>query len=305
MTMPESTETSRTANPPQGLTAEEVAHLRQWIGKTEQTSARISAPQVAALAATLDRPDSPDDAHVLPPLWHWLFFHAPVRQSELGVDGHPHRGVFLPPVSLPRRMWAGGRLQFRGTRPLRVGQNVIRRSVINSVDYKEGRSGGLVFVSLGHTIVDCTGEVILTEEQDIVYRGHPTSTAIGAASTRAPPESQWSREIHPDAALLFRYSALTFNGHRIHYDRSYASDVEGYPGLVVQGPLIATLIMELLHAQLPAARIENFSFRAVAPLFDTLPFLVCGYPQGNGRTITLWAQTLDGCLAMSAAADIV
>jgi 3-methylfumaryl-CoA hydratase len=289
----------------EGPTPEELAHLRQWIGKTEQTSERISAPQVAALAATLDRPDSPRDEDALPPLWHWLFFHAPVRQSDLGVDGHPRRGQFLPPISLPRRMWAGGRLQFRGTRPLQIGQDVVRHSVIKSVDYKEGRSGGLLFVSLGHTLVDGTGEVALTEEQDIVYRGHPTSAAIAGATARAPSDPQWSREIHPDASLLFRYSALTFNGHRIHYDRSYASEVEGYPGLVVQGPLIATLIMELLHAQLPAACIENFSFRAVAPLFDTLPFLVCGCPQGNGRTITLWAQTLDGCLAMSAAADVV
>jgi 3-methylfumaryl-CoA hydratase len=305
MRIPKSTETSGKAHPRSGLTPEDVAHLRQWIGKTERTSDRISGPQVAALAATVDRQESPNEGDVLPPLWHWLFFQTAARQSELGVDGHPRRGVFLPPVSLPRRMWAGGRLQFQGARPLRVGQDIVRHSIINSVDYKEGRGGGLVFVSMRHTILDCEGETALTDEQDIVYRGHPTSVAIGGATTRAPPDPHWTREIRPDASLLFRYSALTFNGHRIHYDRTYATDVEGYPGLVVQGPLIATLLVELLHAQVPAVRIERFSFRAVAPLFDTSPFLVCGCPQDDGRTITLWAQTLDGCLAMSAAADVV
>ena len=282
----------------------EIAHLRQWIGRTEQTSDRIARAQVAALGATLDRPQSPGEGDALPPLWHWLFFQPTARQSELGVDGHPRRGGFLPPVSLPRRMWAGGRLQFQSAHPLRVGQDVVRQSVITSVDYKEGRSGGLVFVSLRHTMLDGEGQVALTEEQDIVYRGHPTSAVSGAASTRAPADPVWTREIHPDASLLFRYSALTFNGHRIHYDRTYATEAEGYPALVVHAPLIATLLLELLHTEMPGARIENFSFRAVAPVFDTAPFLVCGHPQGSQRTISLWAETLNGSLAMSATADL-
>lgn len=282
----------------------EIAHLRQWIGRTEQTSDRIARAQVAALGATLDRRESPNGGDVLPPLWHWLFFQPTARQSELGADGHPRRGGFLPPVSLPRRMWAGGRLQFQDARPLWVGQDVVRQSVIISVDHKEGRSGELVFVSLRHTILDGEGQVALTEEQDIVYRGHATSAVSGAASMRAPADPVWTREIRPDASLLFRYSAVTFNGHRIHYDRTYATEVEGYPGLVVHGPLIATLLLELVHTEVPGARIENFSFRAVAPLFDTAPFLVCGHPQGNQKRISLWAQTLDGSLAMSATADL-
>jgi len=282
----------------------EIAHLRQWIGRTEETFDRISRAQVAALAATLDRRDSPDEGDVLPPLWHWLFLQPTARQSELGVDGHPRRGSFLPPVSLPRRMWAGGRLQFHDARLLRVGQDVVRRSVITSVDYKEGRSGGLVFVALKHTILDGEGQVALIEEQDIVYRDDAKSAVSDTAPARAPADPVWSREIQPGASLLFRYSALTFNGHRIHYDRTYATEVEGYTGLVVHGPLIATLLLELLHTEVPGARIEKFSFRAVAPLFDTAPFLVCGRPQDNQKSISLWAQTLDGRLAMSATADL-
>ena len=293
-----------TARRSEGLTADEIAHLRQWVGRTEQTSDRIARARVDALGATLDRREFPNEGDVLPPLWHWLFFQPTARQSELGVDGHPRRGGFLPPVPLPRRMWAGGRLHFQNARPLRVGQDVVRQSVITAVDYKEGRSGGLVFVSLRHTILDGEGEAALTEDQDIVYRGHVTSAVSGAASARAPAAPVWTREIHPDASLLFRYSALTFNGHRIHYDRAYATEAEGYPALVVHGPLIATLLLELLHTEMPDARIESFSFRAVAPLFDTAPFLVCGSPQGNQRTVSLWAQTPDGSLAMSATADL-
>jgi 3-methylfumaryl-CoA hydratase len=282
----------------------DVVHLRQWVGRSEQTSDRIARAQIVALGATLDRREFPNEGDLLPPLWHWLFFQPTAKQSELGVDGHPRRGGFLPPVSLPRRMWAGGRLQFQNARPLRVGQDVVRQSVITSVDYKEGRSGKLIFVSLRHTILDGEGQVALIEEQDIVYRGHATSALSSAVSTRAPTDPVWIREVHPDASLLFRYSALTFNGHRIHYDRTYATEVEGYSGLVVHGPLIATLLLELMHTEVPGARIERFSFRAVAPLFDTAPFLVCGHPQGNQRTISLWAQTLDGRLAMSASADL-
>jgi 3-methylfumaryl-CoA hydratase len=251
-----------------------------------------------ALAATLDlQARDPQPGEPLPPLWHWLYFLPIHRWSELGPDGHAQRGGFLPPVPLPRRMWAGGRLEFRHA--LRVGEAVTRTSRIVDVQYKTGRSGPLVFVLVRHEIVNAQGTA-LTEEHDIVYRDSAPSGQVLAA----PDGATWERAIHPDDVLLFRYSALTFNGHRIHYDRRYATDVEGYPGLVVHGPLIATLLVELVRSNRPAAKINRFAFRAMSALFDNAPFSVCGEPDAGGKTIRLWAKDNAGALAMSATAEI-
>jgi 3-methylfumaryl-CoA hydratase len=274
----------------------DMANLRQWIGKTESVSDVVTPVPIAALAATLDIDASFDR---LPPLWHWLYFLPVHRWSDLGPDGHPKRGGFLPPVPLPRRMWAGGRVEFH--HPLRVGESITRTSTIANVQFKEGRSGSLVFVLVRHEISDTQG-VALAEEHDIVYRDLAGAGAGTPAS--APDDVVWQRIIHPDDVLLFRYSALTFNGHRIHYDRRYATEVEGYPGLVVHGPLIATLLVELVRANRPQARVMRFEFRAVSPLFDTEPFTVCGKPESDGRTIRLWAENSRGGLAMAATAVI-
>ncbi len=268
----------------------DIDHLREWIGKTETLRDTVTPVPIAALAATLDI-DAPRDA--LPPLWHWLYFLPIHRESELGPDGHPRRGGFLPPVPLPRRMWAGGRLEF--LHPLRIGESITRTSRIADVRFKEGRSGPLVFVLVRHEISNAQG-VALTEEHDIVYRDH--SAAAGTA-TPAPTDAAWERTIRPDDVLLFRYSALTFNGHRIHYDRRYATEIEGYPGLVVHGPLIATLLAGLVRQPM-----KRFEFRAVSPLFDTAPFRVCGKPEGDGKTIRLWAKNEAGALAMTATAIV-
>jgi 3-methylfumaryl-CoA hydratase len=271
--------------------------LQQWVGKTEQLHDVVRPDAVAALAATLDQP-LPDG--FLPPLWHWINFWSVAPASQLGDDGHPRRGGFLPPVPLPRRMWAGGRLTFPA--PVPIGAALTRTSSILDVKDKAGASGRLVFVTVRHEI-RCGGHIAVTEEHDIVYRDLPAPDAPPPAPRPAPAEASWSREIRPDPVLLFRYSALTFNGHRIHYDRSYVTEVEGYPGLVVHGPLIATLLMELLRAELPAARVTAFSFRAVSPLFDINPFTVCGRPEGDGR-VSLWALNHRGELAMQAEATI-
>jgi 3-methylfumaryl-CoA hydratase len=266
--------------------------LQKWIGRTEEHADQVTAAPVAALSATLDRLDPPPQhGDALPALWHWLYFLPLHRQSELAPDGHAERGGFLPPVPLPRRMWAGGRFEFH--RPLRVGESIQRTSRIMDVKYREGRSGPLVFVVVRHQIGGA-----LTEEQDIVYRGHSAQ----AQTQPAPQDAVWERTIHPDDVLLFRYSALTFNGHRIHYDRRYATEVEGYPGLVVHGPLIATLLLDLLRRSSPQASIARFAFRAVSPLFDIAPFSVCGRPDGN--TVRLWAKNADGGLAMEASAEL-
>ncbi len=198
-------------------------------------------------------------------------------------------------------MWAGGRLQWHDA--LRVGDAVERTSRVESIARKGGRSGELVFVLVRHAVATSRG-VALTEEHDIVYRDLPAPGSRSATPPRAPTDEAWSELVVPDDVLLFRYSALTFNGHRIHYDRRYVTEVEGYPGLIVHGPLIATLLVELLRARLPAARMTAFSFRAVSPLFDVAPFTVCGRPSDDGTTVELWARDADGGLAMQATASL-
>jgi 3-methylfumaryl-CoA hydratase len=281
-------------------------HLREWRGRTESRSDEITAAPIAALSATLDRDDSfPRPGDPLPPLWHWLYFLPIARQSELGPDGHARRGGFLPPVPLPRRMFAGDRVQFH--RPLRVGEKISRLSRIADVNLKQGRSGPLVFVVVRHEISNREG-IAVVEEHDIVYRDKPSRADAAPAPQTPPAGAVWTRQIQPDATLLFRYSALTFNGHRIHYDRRYTTEVEGYPGLVVHGPLIATLLLDLLRRNLADAGVASFSFRAIRPLFDTAPFSVCGKPAKDGKTAQLWAtdsaMNSKGWLAMEATVEL-
>jgi len=280
----------------------DIEQLRQWIDRTETADDTVTLAPLRALTATLDRDDPPQDAgDPVPPCWHWLYFLPIHRQSEIGPDGHARRGGFLPPVPLPRRMWAGSRIEFLS--PLRVGQSITRTSRIRDVRIKEGRSGPLVFVNVRHEIRG-DGAPAIEEEHDIVYRDMPQPGEPAPAAVAAPGEAQWTRRIEPDDVLLFRYSALTFNGHRIHYDRRYVTTVEGYPGLVVHGPLIATLLLDLLRRHLPGATVARFAFRAVKPTFDTAPFLVCGRREGDARTIRLWARHEDGALAMDATATL-
>ncbi len=276
--------------------------LRHWLGRKETLTDRIAPGPVNALAATLDRADPPArPGDPLPPLWHWLYFLQAAPRSQLGPDGHPRRGGFLPPVALPRRMWAGGRLWFH--RPLRIGTDLSRVSRVVDISHKRGRSGDLVFVTVRHEIADDEG-LALTEEHDIAYRDIAAPGSAAPPATPAPDGHVWIREVVPDPVLLFRYSALTFNGHRIHYDRRYATGLEGYPGLVVHGPLIATLLLDLVRDQLPRAHIAGFEFRARRPLFDTAPFFVCGRPEPDGRVLRLWAKAPDGTLAMEADATL-
>jgi 3-methylfumaryl-CoA hydratase len=276
--------------------------LQEWVGRTETRHDEVTPWPIAALSATLDRDDpQPRAGDAVPPLWHWLYFLPVDRQSELGRDGHPQRGGFLPPVDLPRRMWAGGRLEFHD--PLRIGDAITRVSRITDIREKEGRSGRLVFVVVRHQVSSQRGAA-LTEEHDIVYRGPAPGSSLGSRGGAEAPRvltHTFQRTIHPDDVLLFRYSALTFNGHRIHYDRRYAMQQEGYPGLVVHGPLIATLLLDLVRRKVPEAEITKFSFRAVSPLFDTAPFNVCGRPEGN--EISLWGTGPGEAVAMTASAS--
>lgn len=275
--------------------------LRSWTSVVDEQTDCITPGPMAALAATLDRDDPlPRRGDPLPPCWHWLYFLPGQRQSELGEDGHPRRGTFLPPVPMPRRMWAGSQVQFH--RALHVGEIVSRTSRVIDVTEKRGSSGPLAFVLVRHEIRD-EGGLAVTENQEIVYR-NGASPGESRVKALAPVDHVWLRDIYTDEALLFRYSALTFNAHRIHYDRRYATDFEGYRGLVVQAPLTATLLLELVRQNLPAARVADFSFRAVQPLFDTAGFSVCGRPEDDGKTLRLWAKDCEGRLAMAATATV-
>jgi 3-methylfumaryl-CoA hydratase len=256
--------------------------------------------RVTQLAATLDDPRHYPTGSALPPAWHWILFPAnaaTAATATLTEDGHAPRGGFLPPVTLPRRMWAGGRLKF--LQPLHVDEPLERKSEIASVTEKSGRNGQLVFVMVKHALHGAGG-LAIEEEQDIVYR----EATAGAAAPQPVPHrnAAWQKEIRPNVPMLFRYSALLFVGHRIHYDREYATQVEGYDGLVVHGPLIATCLMRLA-ADNSKTGLLSFSYRGVAPLFDTAPFRVCGQPSADGRSAELWAETPQGTLAMSARAE--
>ena len=289
------------------LDAATLAHLQGWVGKTETLADDITAAPVRALSATLDRDDAPPvSGTALPPLWHWLYFLPQHRQSEIGPDGHAKRGGFLPPVPLPRRMWAGGRLNWQPGNPLVVGDAARRVSRIESVTHKAGRTGDLLFVLVRHELHNAKG-LALTEEHDIVYRATPQAPTLGdpvPAPTAAEQGAAWQREIVPDDVLLFRYSALTFNGHRIHYDRRYVTEVEGYPGLIVHGPLIATLLVDLVRRHVPEAFVKSFSFKAVRPTFDLHPFRLHGQPSADGKTVKLWAADHEGWLTMQGTAEL-
>lgn len=269
--------------------------MSAWIGRKTEVCDTVAQGQVSALAATLDlEAEAIVQAGVLPPLWHWMFFNPQARHSQLGADGHPSRGGFLPPVELPNRMWAGSRLTF--VQDIRIGEEISRQSEIIKCGRKSGRNGDLVFVTVRHLISGESG-LAIEEEHDIVYRNPSPKGAplAGEAITDIP---DYRKHIVPDPVLLFRYSALTFNGHRIHYDHPYTTQVEGYPGLVFHGPLAATLLLEGFRAAYPDAKVKNFAFRAIGPLFDNQTFDVCGKLTAPGQA-QLWTDCA-GRLTMKA-----
>jgi 3-methylfumaryl-CoA hydratase len=269
--------------------------LKDWIGRT-QSSEDLAAPfPVRALIATLDENDAdPKTGDALPPLWHWLYFLEAVRASKIGPDGHPERGDFLPPVPLPRRMWAGSRFAFDGE-PLRIGETMRRVSTIKSVEPKTGSTGAMVFVTVEHAISGPRG-LSLVEEHDIVYREAARAGEAVRPAKPAPADATWSRRVMPDEVLLFRFSALTFNGHRIHYDQPYVTGSEGYPGLVVHGPLMGMLQIELARRANPGRIARSFEFRALSPTFAGNPLTVGASQEANG-TITTWIANAQGGLS--------
>lgn len=272
-----------------------IDRLRRWIGRERVASETLTPELAQRFEASFDRPAQPVPGDPAPPLVHLCLADPAAPLSGTGRDGHAAPGGFLPPVPLPRRMWAGGAFRFR--RILRIGDRVTRRSVISDVAMKRGRSGPLCFVTVTHEI-GVAGRVAVEERQDLVYRDRP---APGDAPPPAPPAppAPHTRRIVPSPTLLFRYSALTFNGHRIHYDRPFAVAEEGYPGLVVHGPLQATLLLHYA-AELTGSAPARFDFRSVSPLFDDADFTLNAAGDADG--LDLWTARPGGPVAMTARA---
>ena len=280
----------------------ELENLKKWIGEQESDIDYVTVPAVHRLSATLDRDDAlPKMGDALPIGWHSILFPRVVRHAQIGPDGHPARGDFLPPVPLPRRMFAGKRSTFSGE--LRLGDEVKRVSTIKDVTVKTGRSGQMVFVTVTTDITTPRG-LAISEEQDIVYRQDPDKNAAPPPPQPAPGTAVWKKIVTPTEVMLFRYSALTFNGHRIHYDYPYVTQTEGYPGLVMNGGLTTLLTYELAreHAKSP---IRFISSRNVRPMFANRPISVCGEPSADGKSAKLWTQDDTGALTLSATAEFV
>ena len=272
-----------------------------WAPVAEERDDLVTATAAAALHGLLDGDGHPPGVgDPLPPLWHWLAFLPQAPQRDLGPDGHPRQGGFLPPTHLPRRMFAGGRLDL--PLPVGVGRRLHRSSLVTSVTPKTGRSGDLVFVEVTHQVAEA-GRVAIAEVQDLVYRGATAPAAGGDPPADDPAAWTWHEELATDPTLLFRFSALTYNAHRIHYDRGYATEVEGYPGLVVHGPLQAVALAELCRRHLPHHRVTAFSFRALRPAFEGAPLRLRGRPRGEDH-VELVAVDAAGHPTMTAEADL-
>lgn len=275
----------------------DLAPLRACSDRRQIVADPMPVYPAAALAATLDRDDVFALGDALPPLWHWVYFLNLHKSAELAENGHPAHASFLPPIPLPRRMFAGARLRMH--RPLRLGESARRVSTIADVSAKQGRSGTLIFLQL-HNAFDVAGEVVLVEEQDIVYRSLAAAAPAAQAVRRRPGDVVWTREFSADEKLLFRYSALIFNAHRIHWDRPYTQARAGYPGLIVHGQLIATLLADLVRRN-SARPMVAFRFRSVSALLEHTRCRLCGIPQGDD--VVLWAEDEHGTLVMQAHAQ--
>jgi 3-methylfumaryl-CoA hydratase len=274
--------------------------LAEWIGRSASDTDIVTPAMVDALDATLGYDIMPrKEGDQAPQGIHWLCGTQKSRTQDLGADGHTLLGLVLPPVKLPRRMWAGSVIDFH--RPIRVGDRIERRSTIRSITPKTGSAGPLVFVEVEHDI-RTSGERALTEVHTIVFRGppdtirHGKTESMGSAVNGRPPDIRYT--LHPNEVMLFRYSALTFNSHRIHYDYPYVTKVEGYPGLVVHGPLIATLLINAVNNRFGGDSLKRFSFRGVAPAYCNDPLTIEARTTAEG--FALRAVSGDGRLVMTA-----
>jgi 3-methylfumaryl-CoA hydratase len=275
----------------------DIDHLRQWIGRSSDREEIIDPAPIEGLAALLDYPAPPWPAGQTPPLGHWLAFLPRAPQAQLGEDGHARLGGFLPPIPLPRRMWAGSRVEF--VQPLRLMTPLCQKTTVDDLDLKSGASGQFIRLTLRHEVYE-GHELAVREHQDLIYRpaADPARRAAPTPPTPTGRTSDYERVVSPEPTLLFRFSALTYNAHRIHYDRAFARDVEGYPGLVVHGPLQAMLLVDLYQRQPDSAPIARFTCRAQRPLFEGAPFTLKGRKTQDGAA--LWTEDALGDVCMEA-----
>ena len=268
----------------------------EWIGRSVTEHGFVSSYPADCFTVTLDRDDPRyEDGDPLPPAWHYFYFHEVVPLAETAADGHRIRGRFTPQIPLRQRLWAGSRMRFES--PIRVGEPVRKVVTIAGVSEKQGKNGPLCFVTTTEEVLGGDGRIATVEERTQVYRNPPKTPP---AARPAPENPAWSRTVRPCSVLLFRYSALTMNSHRIHYDRDYVRDVEGYPGLVVHGPLLMTLMLDLFRRERPEARMTSLDVRAVSPVYDVADFSVHGSPNDADDACRLWTATASGALAMTA-----
>lgn len=268
--------------------------LEDAIGNSQSRTEVIGKRQAELLAVTLGK-KVPGEGDALPSCWHWAWFNDALPAAQLGRDGHPKRGGFIPDIPLPRRMWAGGELEFLA--PLKIGLETQKRSTIEAIKTRKGGSGELYIVTIGHQLSQ--GDVLcVNEKQNLVFREDPAPGAPKPDPIVPPQAPDLSEEMLADPVLMFRYSALTFNGHRIHYDVDYARDVEGYPDLVFHAPLTATSLCDIATRLMNEAPVRSFSYRATAPLFCNSPIKLSA--KKNGAGVTAWAETPEGHQAMIA-----
>ncbi len=274
----------------------EERHWKDWIGNSQTTRQLIDPAHAEKVAVTLNA-QTPALGEPLPACWHWAWFNDARPKSHLGRDGHPKLGGFLPPLPLPRRMWAGGQIRFKS--PLIVGNEIEKISQITDIKEKKGKTGKLFILEIEHHLLD-GGKLCVNERQNLVYREDPKPGQPPTTPPDSPHGPDVTKEVTPDPVLMFRYSAVTFNGHRIHYDADYARDIEGYPGLVFHAPLTATMLAELCCALSENPAPVSFKYRATSPLFANETFRISAKHEDNG--IVAWATNPRGDMAMFALA---
>jgi len=282
----------------------DLGDLRSHIGRTQTTTDVIHAGPANFLRLAFGRSE-PEyrEGDVLPPAWLGLYFLPKVPADALRPDGSPRDTGVVPPLALPRRMFAGERVRLHGG--VRIGETLRRETRLADLSVKRGGTGTLVFATVTSRVFGPNG-LTLEEERRTVFREEVKAGERNQAPRRdaAPTDVPWRQVVTPDPVVLFRYSALTFNSHRIHYDRAWAMDVEGYPGLVVHGPLTTTLLIDFARDRNPGRRVAAYTTQARAPLFDTAPFELRGRPAANGGGCELWAVTPEGTIAMSAEVEL-
>ena len=278
--------------------------LKKDLGRKIEDEDVVTQAPLKAMIATFDRADKvPESGEPIAPGWHLCFLHSYARRAQLGLDGAAAEGGVLPKIPMPRRMYAGSTFTFDGE--IRVGDKLRRELEFTDIQLRQGSTGTLVVATQTRRIFTPRG-LALTEAANTVFREEVKAGQKSGVPVReaAPKDAPWRRTIKPDPVMLFRYSAITFNPHRIHYDRTYCLETEGYPGLVVHGPFAQQCIFDLLRDSMPGHRIKTLAVRARAPLFDTAPFDVIGRPTPDGKGAELWTVTPQGTIAAQATATL-